>query len=249
MFLINNKPWIDLEPFIDMEGLNAIHKDIVLGIVKSKLWWQIGSSATENLLNKNPSSIVDHCWPDILKDPNNPDYEYFKALKFIRSDCLEWTSYVHEHQDMGELLSLRSWKNIKDVKFKFSAEHTMDFYAYEHFPTLKKWIDSCKAFDEIGRVIMWRNRAHQPGTIHKDTYLGTPDSFILINLNPDRKVLFLLDDDGNEVPITSKAFIFDPRNWHGSRGLNFSGWTLRIDGKFNEDWSKHVGIDEYLKNG
>ena len=116
------------------------------------------------------------------------------------------------------------------------------------FYKLRNWINNCKAFDSFGRIIFWRNQAFQPGAIHRDTYLGSPDTFILINLDLDRKVIFVLDDDGKEIPITSRAFIFDPRNWHGTRGLEHAGWTLRIDGIFNPEWVAQVGLTEYLNS-
>lgn len=248
MYLINNQPYIDLEPFVDMKGLEDIRKDIVLGMVKSKLYWQVGSADTSNLMHQTPPSIVNQAWASVLRDPKNPDYEYFKQFDFKLTDCLEWIKYTYKFQDMGELLSLRTWKKAEDVKYKFSAEHTFDQPAYDNFPSLRKWINNCTAFKEYGRILFWRNQSYQPGAIHKDTYLGSPDSFILINLDIDRKILFILDDEGKEIPVTSRVFIFDPRNWHGTRGLEYSGWTLRIDGVFDPTWAARVGLTDYLNS-
>ena len=248
MYLINNQPYIDLGPFLDMKGLIDIKKDIVLGMVKSKNYWQPGSADTANLMEQIPPSLTSKCWPELLRNPDHPEYEYYKALDFNMTDCLNYTKYIYKYQDMGELLVLRSWKNVRDIRYKFSKDHCFDSPAYQNFPKLRKWIENCKAFDEFGRIILWRNQSHQPGVIHKDTYLGSPDTFILINLDLDRKTLFVLDDTGNEIPVDSQAFIFDPRNWHGTRGLDFEGWTLRIDGVFNDEWIKTTGIYEYIKN-
>jgi hypothetical protein len=247
MHLINNQPWVDLESHIDLQGLLDIKKDIVLGMVKSKLYWQPGSADTSNFLNPNPPSLTSQCWPEKIRDPKNPHYEYYKELGFNLTDCLNFSRYYDRYSDMGDLLCLRVWSRPQDIIYKFSAEHCKDTPAYNYFPSLKKWIDSCTAFKEIGRIILWRNQAGQPGAIHRDTYLGSPDTFILFNLDVDRKTLFILDDEGKEIPITSQAFIFDPRNWHGTRGLDYAGWTLRIDGVFNDEWLAKTGLTDYVK--
>jgi hypothetical protein len=245
MHLINNQPYIDLSPYVDLQGLIDIKKDIVLGMVKSKGYWQPGSADTSNLLNPIPPSLTSQCWPEKLRNPENTHYEYYKALDFNYSDCLNFTRYIDKYQDMGDLLSLRTWKKPQDIIYKFSAEHCHDTLAFNNFTKLREWIDRCQAFDGYGRILFWRNQAGQPGVIHKDTYLGSPDTFILINLDIDRKTLFLLDDNKEEIEIKSQVCIFDPRNWHGTRGLGYSGWTLRIDGVFNANWLKLTGLEDY----
>lgn len=245
MHFITGKPYIDLTPFLDIQGLLDIKKDIVLGIVKSKLSWVPTSADTSNLKNKVPPSLTSQCWPEKLKDPTHPDYEYFKALDFNYGDCLSYTKYMYKFQDMGEICSLRSWKNVKEIQHKFSQENCFDLPAYQHFPKLRNWIENCKAFDEIGRIMFVRNQSNQPGVVHKDTYLGSPDTFILFNLDPDRKTFFILDDDGKEIPVNCHAFTFDPRQWHGTRGLDYAGWTLRIDGVFNKEWLELTGLTEH----
>jgi hypothetical protein len=147
---------------------------------------------------------------------------------------------------MGQLMALRTWTGTNDVRLKSSQEACVDRPAYLNFPSLKEWVSNLKIFDEIGRIIFWFNAPGEAHTIHRDTYLGYPDHFLLINLHPEHKDLFILDADGNKVIIPSRAFCFDIRNYHGTQGKDFYSWTFRIDGKFNKQWLESIGHWDYF---
>jgi len=248
MFLINEKMYINLEDQIDLLALEAIKKDIVLGITKSKQFHRDTGAGGANCYNQSIPSILDYSWDKILRDPANPHYEYYKELDFVRKDCLTFIRYVEKTQQMGQSISLRNLIQQGNIKEKGSAIHTEELPAFNNFPKLTEWIYNLNIFDEIGRIVMFLNSPKEPHSIHKDTYVGWPDNFILINLDPDRKDIFILDDTGSKHVVTSKAFVFDPRNYHGTVGKDYYSWTLRIDGKFNKEWAESLGLWEHFKN-
>jgi hypothetical protein len=50
-------------------------------------------------------------------------------------------------------------------------------------------------------------------------------------------------DTGEEEFSTARACVFDTNNWHCSLGNNtFTSWSLRIDGSFNPEWARKIGI-------
>jgi hypothetical protein len=247
-YQINNKPYLDLEPYIDMKGLVSIEKDIIMGIVKSKQYMQDDGCNTYNTYDKTYESIVNSVFDDVIKNPKNENYEYYKELNFDVVRCKMFNRYLGKYTQMGQLMNLRTWWNSgkNDVRLKNSQEHNVDRPAYANFPSLKEWVNNLKIFDEIGRIIFWFNAPGESHTIHRDTYLGYPDHFLLINLHPENKDLFLLDTDGEKVVIPSRAFCFDIRNYHGTQGKDFYSWTFRIDGKFNKEWLESIGHWDYF---
>jgi hypothetical protein len=147
---------------------------------------------------------------------------------------------------MGQSLNIRGFVQQGNMQEKSSSIHTMEAPAYKNFPELTEWVYNLKIFKEIGRIVLFFNAPKEPHSIHKDKYVGFPDNFMLVNLDLDRKDIFILDDQGNRHVVTSRAFVFDPRNYHGTVGKDYYSWTLRIDGKFNELWAESIGLREHF---
>jgi len=245
-YQIDNKPFLDLEPYIDMKGFELIEKEIILGIVKSRQHIQDDGCNTVNIYNGVYPSIVNGTFPNTINNPKNENYKYYERLDFKPLECKMFNRYLGKYTQMGQLLALRMWKNPGAVKSKGIQEDCKDLAAYNNFPLLREWINNLKIFDGIGRIIFWFNAPGEPHTIHKDTYAGHPDHFLLINLHPENKDLFLIDIAGQQLSIPSRAFCFDARNYHGSQGKDFYSWTLRIDGRFNQQWLESIGLWEYF---
>jgi hypothetical protein len=245
-YQINNQPYLDLEPYIDLKGLESIEKDIILGIVKSRQFMNDDGSSTHNIFGNLPS-IVDSTLIENISNPENENYEYYKILNFNIRQCRMFNRYLGKYTQMGQLMSLRNYNVPKGARLKGSQKDCTDYPAYENFPLLKQWINKLDIFTEIGRIIFWFNAPGEPHSIHKDTFVGYPDHFLLINLHPENKDLFLLDNNNNnKVSIASKAFCFDTRNYHGTQGKDFYSWTLRIDGKFNQQWLESIGLWDFF---
>ena len=248
MFLINNQLYIDLEPYIDMEGLLAIEHDIIYGLTKSKNDFWEGGASYHNFYDPSLESLLNASHPAQLKDPRNPNYNDFKKLNFDVKDCRFFARYLGKYRQMGQVLNLRTYlpTDPKGVHNKASQQYNFDTTAYQHFPSFKEWVNNLKIFSEIGRIIFWLNAPGEPGAIHKDEFINRPDHHMLINLHPDRKDLFILDDEGNKQVIQSRAYVFDGRNFHGTQGKDFYSWTIRIDGVFNKEWAESIGIWDHF---
>ena len=250
MYLINNQPYFDIKPHIDFEGLKAIEKDLHYGIVKCKDMVGEGCASTPHLYNKDETSLLDLTWQKQLTDPTNPHYDYYKRFKFDRRICMTFARYVEKASQMGQILYLRvpvAAVSGKAIFNKGIANGCKDTGAYIHFPSLREWISKLPIFDEVGRVNFFLHAPGEPGHCHYDTFTGFPDNFILINLNPSRKEVYLLDNDGNKTVIDSEVSVFDARNWHGTINKEYYSWTLRVDGMFNKQWAESVGIWEHFK--
>jgi len=246
MHKINGLPYLDLTPYVDIEGLKNIEKDIALGLVKSKMGFHDSSANRYNCLDQSRSSMLHETTDEMLMDQTGPFYNEFRELRFNRTDCAMFVRYMKKVQTLGQLIYLRSLNKHLSIGLKSFTNGCSDTVLYKNFPSLKEWINQLKIFDQIGRIIFWLNTPGEMGSIHRDTYQGWPDNFIHINLDPERKTVFLLDDDKNKINITSPVSVFDIRNYHGSQGHEFHGWTLRIDGLYNKEWAQKVGIWEHF---
>jgi hypothetical protein len=249
MYLISNQPFVDLTSHIDFLGLEAIKKDLIYGIVKNKDSWAQGAASTHNLYHKGEVSLIDPTWPKVMQDPTNPDHEYFKKLNYNRADCMMFARYTGDYTQMGQNVWLRKPYDTgpKGILNKCSAEGCYDTPAYNDFPMLKEWLENQNIFSEIGRINFFLSAPGEPGQLHKDAWLGFPDNFILINLDPTRKEIYMLDDSGNKIIINSPAFTFDTRNWHGTVGGKYYSWSLRLEGMFSKEWAESVGIWDTFK--
>ena len=244
MYLINNQQYVDVEPYIDFNEFKALDMHIAVGFAKTIAMRQEAGVAFANQYDQTFKSIQNES-----KDLENPDgkyYYYFRELNFDRNKCRTFLKYTGECIQMGQILQLRTYDGDQ-IQFKGVADECYDTRAAQHFKPLMYWINKLDAFDTIGRVAFFFNAPGEPHAVHKDYYTGSPDEYILFNLHLDRKHLFILDDEGNKTFVKSRAFIFDPRNYHGTIGGDFYSWTLRIDGRFNDEWLDKVGVKSYYR--
>jgi hypothetical protein len=245
MYLIDGQPYIDLTNEIDFDGLMSIEKEIAYGIAKSRSYLRDTGAGTINCYDKNVPSLQDMIKK--IHNPDTPDYEYYKKLEFNLADCLLFAKYNNVYQSMGQSLSLRDFtshalKSKNWIVKKSDSVAFTDSKCFSNFPSLKKWIENLKIFDETGRIVFFINAPGELHSVHKDTFVGHVDNFILINLHLDRKTIFIYDDETKQtLDINSRAFVFDVRNWHGSNSTSHS-WSLRIDGKFNPTWARAMGF-------
>lgn len=249
MYLVDGKPFIDLTEHIDFKGLKSIEKDLIYGIIKSRANWSQGAASTHNLYHKGEVSLIDPTWPKVMQDPSNPNHEYFKRLNYDRADCMMFARYTGDYTQMGQIVWLRKPYDTGPggILNKSSANGCYDTDNYQNFPSLKEWLSKQNIFSEVGRINFFLSAPGEPGQLHKDAWLGFPDNFILINLDPTRKELYILDDKHDKILVDSPAFTFDTRNWHGTVGGKYYSWTLRLEGMFSKQWAEKVGIWEYYK--
>lgn len=249
MHLIDGQPYIDLTNEIDFEGLLSIENEIAYGLAKSRWYIRDTGAGTRNCYDKTLPSLQDMI--KMIHDPETPNYNYYKKLGFNISDCFIFAKYTGAYQAMGQSLSLRNFtteaqKSDNWITRKSDSSAVSDSACFDNFPSLKKWINDLKIFDETGRIVFFMNAPEERHSLHKDAFVGHVDNFILINLHLDRKTIFIYDDETKQtLDINSRAFVFDVRNWHGSKSTSHS-WSLRIDGKFNPTWARAMGFWDYF---
>jgi hypothetical protein len=127
----------------------------------------------------------------------------------------------------------------------------------EHFPKTVKWVESMITdgiFEHIGRVIFFhcdhngipfehRDLGGHNGVWDINQYSPHRNEFIHIRPNT-KKAMYLWDPDAkNKTYINTQAAWWNDQDWHGGESIMEQSYSLRVDGKFTEEFRKKLGID------
>lgn len=238
MKLINDQPYVNLEPYLDMESFDMLHDDVIRALAKN----------SENI----ETSYTTH---NTLFDQSRPGYfEELTRNKERYPDLnkkeLQMYTKLSGAVTLGSHLMVRSHSNYPTSYFyKHLKKDAVNFPWYDDFEFLFKWLEDQKCFSEFGRVLFWINEPGQTSAIHSDygnQNFNRKDMFIwLTGKFPKRMVLH--DKENNQsFVVPNRAIVFNSLNWHSSIGHeNLASWSLRIDGVFDSDWAEKAGIKDY----
>lgn len=260
---INNLPFIDLEPHLDMTTFDSLQPEIFKGFAlargdaKEGTWMAPGFDITK-------SSYKWH-WLPIYQALNN----FFKLDDNdpIKVTGLELYSQIKDHKTrniftrylkiaMGAydpyiyyfLWEEGSWDD-RTAPRKLTPEAV-------YFPNVVQWIESMvgTVFEDIGRVIFFHCEADgipfehrdfdaKNGIVEENEYTPHRNEFIHIRPNT-KKAMYLWDSDKkNKVYINSRAAWWNDQDWHGGEKIIEQSYGLRIDGKFTEDFRKLINVN------
>jgi hypothetical protein len=237
MFKINDKLFIDLEPFLDLSKIFEYNERISYGIAKN----------------------CDEIYPAYASQScifNQKLMSHDVASSKIKTKYPELTGRQSETMaKFSGSANLGSFLHLKKATKSFQYKHVSDFSEYTNaakdFKFLFEWIEEQDCFDEFGRVIFFFNEPWQKGAIHcdyDDSKLNIrKDMFIWIR-GPVGKQFFIYDSENNQKHYCPySATIFNNNNYHGSENNDwYSSWSLRIDGIFKKSWADKVKISDYF---
>lgn len=241
MQLINNQIFCNLEDHLDMKSFDALNDKITYALAKNHTHFK-PSGTSQNTLHDQSTVSVYNKRDKLLKEiPSLSAVEALYYAKFsgavtlgngfiLRGNTGYPAKYHEKHLRSNAII------HPFDDQFKF----------------LFDWIDAQNCFTEYGRVLFWVNEPGQKTALHRDypendVKKDNKDPFIwLTGVIPKR--LVVKDAETGEIHhSTSRACVFSTHNIHASEGHpQLTVWSLRIDGKFNEDWARKAGIAEYF---
>lgn len=242
MFLLNNQPNIDLQPFVDFDSLKKLEPYFVRAIIKSWKHCKPTVYTREHCLDFDNTVPLSGVMNHYKKNPEFfPDQEFYDEL--IANDWL--SSYVRfiEPVHYGSMsINLQYISNLEGwFTNRGDPDNCKKTDAYDNFPFLFSWLNENNIFRQIGRCVVYVAEANMQGLIHydipKDNHLH---DFIWINLD-ERKKLFLIDGVTNKkVYIDSPITLFDDRNFHGAESSAYASWSVRIDGFFSDELKSKI---------
>ena len=124
----------------------------------------------------------------------------------------------------------------------------------EYFPGVVQWVEDMiedHIFEHIGRVIFFHCEADGIPFEHRDLDarngidVVTPHRNEFIHIRPNtKKAMYLWDPESkNKTYLNTRAAWWNDVDWHGGEKIMEQSYSLRIDGKFTEQFRAELGID------
>lgn len=250
---IGGKPYINLDPFINIERFKNMHYAICRGI-----------AMTENKQN----GIVGEPF-DYFNGPVHHVKPLFQAIKEynslppnhpIRANGMAMGEFKNPSKFVDYLkLSLNAYDPYQVIHLKQSkgsdevmAENPWADDA-KYFPELCDWIDSLvtnKVIKFVTRVLVLVAEHDNLTPMHRDLITGYEEGYYdhrheLIHLRTRLdKDFFIWDPDTNEYVLTdSHATFFNEQDWHsGGKCETNRTFSIRIDTEFTDEFRDKIGI-------
>ena len=263
IYKINDQPFLVFDQHVDLEGLNSLKEELCHAFTEA--WLGLGKG------NQALPSVAGHPanWPNNSDNKENlPYYEgaelagalhqtlndesapgHARVKEFVKnghpSYAYMFLKLLGNNQGIGYQMFIRQ-PTTGNYAEKHLADKTKESLYYDRFKFFLDWVEQQKIFSEIGRVVIFFNDQHQFCLVHRDhnqfNLVENPDEFIWVNVFPDRKRFYVLDDGSGEKHYFDNQVIwFDTANWHGSDPCSFAAFTIRVDGVFTKGWRKKIG--------
>lgn len=260
---INNQPYIDMEPYLDMDTFDKLQPEIYRGFSESReyakegTWMKPGFDIKDMSYKHNWKPIYQAIEEFVSLPDDDPikmggidlyrDFHDFrvrnKFTRYIKMAMGAYDPYIYYF-----LWEQGSWDD-RTAPRKLTEEAAF-------FPNTVKWIESMigPIFDDIGRVIFFHCEADgvpfehrdldaKNGIWGKDEYRSHRNEYIHIRPNT-KKAFYIWDPDKkNKVYLNTRAAWWNDQDWHGGEKIMEQSYSLRIDGKFSEEFRKKLGID------
>lgn len=238
MLTVIGQPYLNLDQFLDINSLDQIEDDILLGIAKSRSSAGPTNSGT-GYIDQTKMSVPE-IYRQIMDDPTNQYHSLISSLKDWEPQTFiqyKWPSHVLGH---CILLRVGSSYNTKN-----NVVGSKDFPAIHNFKKLIEWVDSQNIFSEVGRIVIFLNDPYSKTIEHRDypDGISRKDNFIWIN--PLGRKQFYVKDGETKHYIQSKVAFFDSANVHGSDPCDTSTFSIRFDGIFSKEFLSKTRLTDY----
>ncbi len=260
---INGQKYIDMSSYIDMKKFEELQPEILTGFAEARMFAKEGTWMTPGFTFKDMS--YRHNWKPVyeameefmaLPDDNPIKIEGLKLYKDFKNykQRNKFTRYLKMAMGAYDpyiyyfLWEEGSWDDRTAAR-KLTEEA-------EYFPNVVKWVEQLQGtlFEHIGRVIFFhcdhggipfehRDLGGHNGVWEKDKYSDHRNEFIHIRPNT-KKAFYIWDPETKDKTyLNTRAAWWNDQDWHGGESIMEQSYSLRIDGKFTEEFRKQLGID------
>ena len=257
---INNLPYFDMSPYLDMEQFEKLQPEIIQGFAEARMYAKEGTWMSPGFTLDDMSYQLS--WKPIYKameeflalpdgDPikqaGMPLYKDFKNFeqrnkftRFLKMAMGAYDPYIYYF-----LWEEGSWDDRTAAR-KLTAEA-------EYFPNVVKWVEQLQGtvFEHIGRVIFFHCEHDGIPFEHRDldakngVNVVKPHRNEFIHIRPNtKKAMYLWDPETKDKTyLNTRAAWWNDQDWHGGERIMEQSYSLRVDGKFTEEFRKNLGID------
>lgn len=261
---IGGTPYFNLEKYLDMDTFDKLQPELFRGFAEAREFAKEGTWMKPGF--KFEQMSYRHHWKPIFDaldeylalpddDPikqagwdlytNIKDYKSRnKFTRFLKIALGAYDPYVYyflwEEGDWDDRTKER--KPTEESRF---------------FPQTVNWIQETldnNIFEHIGRVIVFfcehdgypfehRDLGQHNGVWDDNQYSPHRNEFIHIRPNTKKPFYIWDPDTQNKTYINSRAAWWNDQDWHGGDKIIEQSYSLRIDGKFTEEFRTQLGIN------
>lgn len=251
------RPSLNLERFVDLCALDALHDEVCLGLAQMPVDYTGGSHRAMGIMprGREREGLVDYL--EVIRGLDDAGFETFRALgdeagegdpedreaygeersiPLSRKQML-WLKFRHgvyfPWKVYVEMIPNRWWSSKSDPSGKRFTRH-----AEALLPRTVAYVRALP-FKHVGRCNIMGLEANDHGTLHRDgdpVSQGAPDEFI--SLSPAAgKRLFLWDPErATETAVEGRAYWFNDHDHHGVHADPFFRYSIRVDGEFTDEF-------------
>lgn len=252
-------PYLDLEPFLDVSGLQEVHDEICLALAQTPLDYTGGSHRAMGIMppSRSHEALVDY--QEVIAALPPAEFEVFRSLSDhpqaidpaqraglefgeeraipLSRRQMHWLKIRHgvffPWKGYVELIPNGSWGDKSDARGKSFTR-----LARAYYPRTIAFVASLP-FEHIGRCNIMGLEAFDYGTVHRDgepEEQAAPDHFISFVPHANKR-LFLWDETrGEAVDVASKVYWFNDHDYHGVHPDPFFRYSVRVDGVFKPEF-------------
>ena len=261
---IGGHPYINLDPFLDIDGFKKLHPEICKGFALARDYAKEGTWMKPGFDWKDASYIVN--WKPIYKAVE----EYL---------ALPETDPIRIAGDPMYVTDLSNFKNrntfTRYLKMVMGASDPYIYYFLwdqgdwndrgakrnpteesKYFPGVVAWVNNLveqNIISQIGRVIFFhcdhnglgfehRDLDANNGVLEKNSYTNHRNEFIHIRFRTKRGFYVWDPDTENKHYINGNAGFWNDEDWHGGDSIGEQDYALRIDCKFTDEFRDKLGI-------
>jgi hypothetical protein len=251
---IGSLPYVNLDPYIDVDGFSKLHYKICRGLVQADYKkegnmvkpggcegaYQLTFKPLYQALEEYHSLPEDHP----IKEEGRQIGEYKNRDQFMLFLKLALGAY-----DPYQFIFLKTEEGGWESRFD-EKSWTPDI---KHFPELKEWLENLvtsKVFKHLGRIIFFKAEHDCLMPLHRDLILPNENDyfphrheFIHIRPNLDKPFYIWNSETDEKILTENRAIFFNDQDWHAGGRVNKQSYSLRIDGPFTDEFRKKIGID------
>lgn len=261
---INGQTYVNMDPYLDMDGFKSLHYKICRGFAESRHFAKEGTWMAPGFNMKDLSYRIG--WKPIFEALK--EYQALPDDHPIKKESIDLYMNIKDHQTRNRFtrfLKMAMGAYDPYIYYFLWEEGSWDDRTAErkltdeaaYFPEVVQWVENLRKeniFDHIGRVIFFvcdhdgipfehRDLDAKNGIWEKEQYSPHRNEFIHIRPNT-KKGFYIWDPDTQDKTwLNCNAAWWNDQDFHGGEQIMEQSYSLRIDGKFTEDFRKKLGID------
>jgi hypothetical protein len=258
---INGNAYFDLEKYLDMKEFDRLQPEILCGFAvarnnaKEGTWmapgftfddmsyrisWKPIYEAMQEFMALPDSDVIKQAGMTLMPKDFKNFQERNVFTRYLKMAMGAYDPYIYYY-----LWEEGSWDD-RTAPRKLTPEA-------ECFPNVVKWVESLvgNVFEDIGRVIFFHCEADGIPFEHRDldgkngVNVVKPHRNEFIHIRPNTKKAFYIWDPEtkSKTYLNTRVAWWNDVDWHGGDRIMEQSYSLRIDGKFTEEFRKQLGIN------